>query len=63
MNAVSRWSLLPLVLLVGCAGMFQGSLRPLEDEQGQQVLQALRQKELTIRTLRGLFQASISGSG
>jgi hypothetical protein len=43
--------------------MFQGALRPLEDEQGQQVLQALHQKELTIRTLRGLFQASISGSG
>ncbi len=64
MNAViSRWFLLPLVLLVGCAGMFQGSLRPLEDVQEQQVLQTLRQKELTILTLRGLFQGSISGSG
>lgn len=63
MNAVSRWSLLPMVLLVGCAGMFQGSLRPLEDEQGREVFQALRQKESTIRTLRGLFQGSLSGSG
>lgn len=44
--------------------MFQGSLRPLEDErERQEVLQALSQKESTIRTLRGLFQASISGSG
>ena len=64
MNAVSRWFLLPLVFLVGCAGMFQGSLRPLEDERDrQEVFQALRQKESAIRTLRGLFQASISGSG
>lgn len=63
MKVVSRWSLLPVVFFVGCAGMFQGSLRPLEEAQGREVLQALRQKELTIRTLRGLFQASISGSG
>ncbi len=63
MNAASRWALLPVMLLVGCAGMFQGSLRPLEDVQEQQVLQALRQKELTILTLRGLFHGSISGSG
>ena len=64
MNAVNRWFLLPLMFLVGCAGMFQGSLRPLEDgPDRQEVFQALSQKELTIRTLRGLFQASISGSG
>lgn len=63
MNAASRWALLPMVFLVGCAGMLQESLRPLEDGQEQQVLQALRQKELTILTLRGLFHGSISGSG
>ena len=64
MNGVSRWFLLPLVFLVGCAGMFQGSLQLLEDQRDrQEVFQALRQKESTIRTLRGLFQASISGSG
>ncbi len=63
MIAASRWALLPVVLLVGCAGMLQESLRPLEDVQEQQVLQALRQRESNIRTLRGLFQASISDSG
>ncbi len=64
MHAVNRWLLLPLVFLVGCAGMFQASLQPLEDERDrQEVFQALRQRESTIRTLRGLFQASISGSG
>ena len=63
MRALSRWLLLPVVFLVGCAGLFQGSLRPVEEEQGRLVLEALRQKEETINTLRGLFQASISGSG
>lgn len=58
-----RWLLWPMVFLVGCAGLFQGSLRPVEEEQGRLVLEALRQKEETINTLRGLFQASISGSG
>jgi len=63
MNILSRWAVLPLVFLVGCAGLFQAALRPVEDEEGQRVLEALRQKEATISTLRGLFQASISGSG
>ena len=64
MNAVSRWFLLPLVFLVGCAGIFQGSFQLLEDEQDRhKVFKALREKESTIRTLRGLFQASVSGSG
>jgi hypothetical protein len=64
MNGLSRWFLLPLVFLVGCAGLFQESLRPVEDERDrQEVFHALRQKESTIRTLRGLFQASLSGSG
>jgi len=48
--------------LTGCAGVFQGSYTAVSDDQSQQVLEALRQKEATIRTLRGLFQASISGS-
>lgn len=52
-----------MVVLVGCAGMFQGTLRPVEEDEGLRVLEALRQKEATISTLRGLFQASISGSG
>lgn len=63
MRNLGRWSLLPVVFLVGCAGMFQGSLRTVEEEHARQVLEALRQKEATINTLRGLFQASISGSG
>jgi hypothetical protein len=63
MRVLSRWSLLLMVLLVGCTGLFPGSLRPVEEEQERRVLEALRQKEATIRTLRGLFQASISGSG
>jgi hypothetical protein len=50
-------------LLGGCAGLFQGSFTAVPDDQRQQVLEALRQKESTIRTLRGLFQASVSGSG
>lgn len=51
------------LLLGGCAGMFQGSFTAIPADQSQQVLEALRQKEATIRTLRGLFQASVSGSG
>jgi hypothetical protein len=51
------------VFLIGCAGLFQGALRPVEEEESQRVLEVLRQKEVTISTLRGLFQASISGSG
>lgn len=49
--------------LTGCAGVFQGSFTAVSDDRSQQVLEALRQKEGTIRTLRGLFQASVSGSG
>jgi hypothetical protein len=52
-----------IVLLVGCAGFFQGSLRPVGEERSWQVVAELRQKEEIIRTLRGLFQSSISGSG
>lgn len=63
MRALCRCLLLPMVFLVGCAGLFQGALRPVEEEQGRLVLEVLRQKEETINTLRGLFQASISGSG
>jgi len=64
MRILNRCLLLPVVFLVGCAGLFQGSLRPVEEEeQGRMVLEALRQKEETIHTLRGLFQASVSGSG
>jgi len=55
--------LILLVFLMGCAGMFQGPVRPVAESQSQQVLEALRQKESAIRTLRGLFEASISGSG
>lgn len=49
--------------LASCAGIHQGSFTAVPDDQSQQVLEALRQKETTIRTLRGLFQASVSGSG
>ena len=63
MKVMSRWSVWPVVFLVGCAGLFQGALRPVEEEESLRVLEALRQKEAAIHTLRGLFQASISGSG
>jgi hypothetical protein len=49
--------------LAGCAGVFQGGYTAVPEDQGRQVLEALRQKEGMIRTLRGLFQASVSGSG
>lgn len=49
--------------LTGCAGVFQGSYTAVPEEQSRLVLESLRQKEGTIRTLRGLFQASVSGSG
>ena len=49
--------------LAGCAGVFLGAYTAVPEEQGRQVLEALKQKEDTIRTLRGLFQASVSGSG
>lgn len=63
MRAVSRGMLVLVMLLMGCAGFFPGPLRPVEEERGRQILQALRQKEAAITTLRGLFQASISGTG
>ena len=50
-----------LLLLTGCAGLLQGSYSAVPDDQSRYVLESLRQKEATIRTLRGLFQASVSG--
>lgn len=52
-----------LLLLTGCAGLLQGPYSAVPDDQSRYVLESLRQKEATIRTLRGLFQASVSGSG
>ncbi len=63
MRFPSQWGLLAITLLVGCAGLFQEALRPVEEGQGRLVLEVLRQKEEAIHTLRGLFQASVSGSG
>ncbi len=63
MRVGRRWPLVLMMVLVGCAGVFPGSLQPLEEEQSGQILKALRQKEAAITTLRGLFQASISGTG
>lgn len=55
---------LTLWLMVGgCTGVFHGSLIAIPEDQSRRVLEALRQKETTIRTLRGLFQAAVSGSG
>ena len=54
--ALSLW-------LGGCAGMGQGSFMAVSLDQSQHVLDALSRKETTIRTLKGLFQAAISGSG
>ncbi len=61
-----NWVVLGLLLwlsLGGCAGWYHGSYIPVSVDQRQQVLEALRQKETTIRTLRGIFHASVSGSG
>ena len=52
-----------LVLLVGCAGLFPGSLEPLETTNARQVLEALHRKEKAVSSLRGLFRADLSGSG
>ena len=52
-----------LLLLTGCTGLLQGSYSAVPEDQSRHVLESLRQKEATIRTLRGLFQASVSGSG
>jgi hypothetical protein len=52
-----------MLLLTGCTGLLQGSYSAVPDDQSRYVLESLRQKEATIRTLRGLFQASVSGSG
>jgi len=52
-----------LLSFAGCAGLFQEPFSAVPEDQGQSVLESLRQKEATIRTLRGLFQASVSGSG
>ena len=52
-----------LLSFSGCAGLFQEPLTAVPEDQRQAVLDSLRQKENSIRTLRGLFQASVSGSG
>src|SRR5210317_497212 len=52
-----------LLLIPGCAGFLHGSYTAVSEDQSRYVLESLRQKEATIRTLRGLFQASVSGSG
>jgi hypothetical protein len=52
-----------LISLAGCAGLFQEPLTAIPEDQRQSVLESLREKEDSIRTLRGLFQASVSGSG
>lgn len=52
-----------LLLLTGCAGLLQGSYTQVPEDQSRYLLESLRQKKATIRTLRGLFQASVSGSG
>lgn len=52
-----------LMAFAGCAGLSQGTFTAVPVDQRQSVLESLRQKETTIRTLRGLFQASVSKSG
>ncbi len=50
-------------VLGGCAGLFSGAFRVLETDEGRQVVEALRQKEERISSLRGLFQADVSAAG
>jgi len=52
-----------LIFQVSCTGLFSGSFLRVEEIQSREVLQTLREKEATISTLKGLFQASISASG
>ncbi len=63
MKVLSRCGLLSLMFLAGCAGFFLGGLQPVDEVESHRVIEALRQKEKAIQTLRGLFEASISGSG
>ena len=51
------------LLVAGCAGMYPGVFTPVSDDLRQKILESLRKKERSIRTLRGLFRASVSGSG
>lgn len=55
--------LLHLFVVTGCAGFPQRPFLPVDVGTSQEVLNSLRQKEAIISTLKGLFRASISGSG
>jgi hypothetical protein len=51
-----------LIMVSGCA-VFSGQPEvPLNDEAAQWVLESLRQREARIRSVKGLFRASVSGS-
>lgn len=52
-----------LWFLSGCAAFQREPLMQVDEETSRQVLDVLRQKESAISTLRGLFQASVSGHG
>ncbi len=60
---VRHLSLVFCLFVSGCSGLLQGSFTDVSEDRSQQVLESLRQKENTIRKLRGLFHASVSGSG
>jgi hypothetical protein len=49
--------------LSGCAAFQREPLMQVDEETSRQVLNALRHKESAISSLRGLFQASVSGHG
>ena len=51
-----------LVMVTGCAVLSGQPEVPLNDEFAQWVLESLRQREARIRSVKGLFRATVSGS-
>lgn len=59
-NSLGFFSL--LVMISGCTVFYRPSLPPLNAEMTQWVLASLHERESRIRSVKGLFHASISGS-
>ncbi|UCE62738.1 MAG: hypothetical protein JSU59_07580 [Nitrospirota bacterium] len=62
-NHVKRVGSLALLVIVSGCAVFSGQPEvPLNDEVTEWVLESLRQREARIRSVKGLFRASVSGS-
>ena len=51
-----------VAMMSGCTSISVQPQVPLDGEKAQAVLQALREREANIKAIKGLFQASITGS-